>query len=228
MRTKTVKPTRRLGGSSPAIKNIPSSPGGENSEIINILNVKSCYAWDTHTVQCSWHAHLHLKQFDIQKDALTLWIFSVLLPHYKGPACHFILLTLNYVNDDQLRHRTISHCVPATSANLPRQKVLKVVEEMLTISLWSEVSLLAVLASRWSLPSDILSESLSGSRLTLQWAKKTREQKGRNGVMCQRRDFGSSVKTNWSQPTKRATFVRKAFWQKALKASVSFLRCSGP
>lgn len=101
MRTKTVKPTRRLGGSSPAIENIPSSPGGENSEIINILNVKSCYAWDTHTVQCSWH--LHLKQFDIQEDALTLWIFSVLRPHYKGPACHFILLTLNYVNDNQLQ-----------------------------------------------------------------------------------------------------------------------------
>lgn len=84
--------------------------------------MKSYYAWDTHTVQCSWHAHSHLKQSDIQEDALTLWIsFSssasadTLL---QGTGMAFNLLTLNSVNDNQQQNRTISYSVPTAKAHL--------------------------------------------------------------------------------------------------------------
>lgn len=70
IKTKTTRTrTRRLGGSSPAIKNI----------------LESTWRWETLKTSTSWmwsHAmpemliqyKLHLKRFDIQEDALTLWI----------------------------------------------------------------------------------------------------------------------------------------------------------
>lgn len=72
-------------------------------KIINILNVKSCYAWDIPTVQRSWHAHSHLKHTSLTYKRMP-WhceFCLVLLPRYKGLACHFISLTWIYVNDNQ-------------------------------------------------------------------------------------------------------------------------------
>lgn len=87
------------------------------------------------TVQCSWHAHSHLKQFDIEEDALTLWIFLVRLHHYKGLACHFISLKLNYINDNQQHHVHNTDLLVVVSLlqlqSCINKKVLKVVEEML-------------------------------------------------------------------------------------------------
>lgn len=98
---KRIQPTRRPWSGSSSDNNPLGSLGGkkknkQNSSIINILNVKSCYAWDTRTVR---HAHTHFKTFWHTRGCLDIVGFVLLFRLFAwGVGGHII--SHNWLNYD--------------------------------------------------------------------------------------------------------------------------------
>lgn len=186
-------------------KNKTNKTKQKNSSIINILNVKSCYAWDTRTVQRSWHAHTHtFKRSDIQEDALTLWgLFCSSYSSYSSRrggvvAYHFTELTelwkrlsrvQNYSCLMQL-HKFASH------------KGLK--------GIWRDVAFFFFFACGWGLLSDLLSEDQVSSE---------EEEDGDPLVNACIKETERIIQTNtiWNEQIGRGNnpALERSFWREA-------------